>query len=84
MFLQTSCIVIAMMLDIFTGVEKDLDESQAKMENLHELMELQRKMGDRRFDEYCDRVNEKLLKEEVDKSEQDKRTQQLRLDKVSL
>ena len=42
--------------------------------NVVKLMGMQKELGNRRFEDYCDEVNEAILKEEVDKSELLKRT----------
>lgn len=66
-------IVIAMMLDIFTNVETQLDGEEKRLGIVHKLMKLQKKMGAERFERYCDEVNETILRDEVDKSNLKKR-----------
>lgn len=61
-------IVIAMMLDIFTKVETGLDDKEVRLKTVHKLMALEKKMGKARFEQYCDEVNETILRDEVDKS----------------
>lgn len=61
-------IVIAMMLDIFTKVETGLDDEEVRLKTVHKLMALEKKMGKARFEQYCDEVNETILRDEVDKS----------------
>lgn len=66
-------IVIAMMLDIFTNVETQLDSEEKRIGTVHKLMKLQKQMGAQRFERYCDDVNETILRDEVDKSNLKKR-----------
>lgn len=41
-------------------------------------MKMQKQLGNRRFEDFCDEVNEAVMKEEVDRSELVKRTQELK------
>ena len=76
-------IVIAMMLDIFTNVDSELDVEFERRERIYKLMEKQKRMGRERFARFCDEVNEKLCREEVDRVELEKRAHGIRQDKVS-
>ena len=67
-------LVIAMMLEIYTNVESENDIELQRKKNVVKLMGMQKELGNRRFEDYCDEVNEAILKEEVDKSELLKRT----------
>ena len=61
-------IVVAMMLDVFTSVEKELDCEVDRLSNIKKLQAKKAKLGDEdQFKHFCNRVNEKILKEEVEK-----------------
>ena len=66
-------IVIAMMLDVFTNVEKELDKEFADRENIKRLISAQSKMSDDQFRQLCENVNRKLLDEEIQKNELNKK-----------
>jgi hypothetical protein len=62
-------IVVAMMLDVFTSVEKELDCEVDRLSNIKKLQAKKSKLGDAdQFSHFCNRVNEKILKEEVEKN----------------
>ena len=75
-------IVIAMMLDIFTNVEGEMDSEFDRLSNIKALMAKQKELGNDRFDRFCDGVNEDLMREVVDKDELDKRCKAQKLDKA--
>ena len=75
-------IVIAMMLDIFTNVEGEMDSEFDRLSNIKALMAKEKELGNDRFDRFCDGVNEDLMKEVVDKDELDKRCKAQKLDKA--
>jgi|Transcript_9080 hypothetical protein len=66
-------IVIAMMLDVFTSVESDLDKEFGNLENIKKLMAAKGRMSDDQFGHFCDGVNKKILDEEIDKNELNKK-----------
>ena len=66
-------IVIAMMLDVFTNVEKELDKEFADRENIKRLIAAKSKMSDEQFRQLCENVNRKLLDEEIQKNELNKK-----------
>ena len=66
-------IVIAMMLDVFTNVESELDKEFSNLANVKRLMHAKSKMTDARFKEICDTVNQELLEEEIERSNLDKK-----------
>ena len=66
-------IVIAMMLDIFTSVDDELDIEFTRLENIKKLQKMQKQMGDHRFNEYCDQSNESIMRDVIDESELAKR-----------
>ena len=67
-------ILIAMMIDIFCTVTKDMDKDYDRLDNIIKLKTIHHKVGDHCFHEFCDVMNENIMKEEVDKSELLKRT----------
>lgn len=76
-------IVIAMMLDIFCTTDSEVEKEFKRGEYIGRLKAIQKRVGDARFTEYCQDMNHKLMKEEVDASELVKRTHENRQDKVS-
>ncbi len=66
-------IVIAMMLDIFTAVDDELDVEFTRLENIKKLQKMEKQMGQSRFREYCDQANEVVMREVIDSSELAKR-----------
>lgn len=67
-------ILIAMLIDVFCTVDTSLDKEYERLENIKKLQKVHSIVGNRQFTEFCDSVNEKIMKEEVDKSELLKRT----------
>ena len=62
-------IVVAMMLDVFTSVEKELDGEVNRLDNIKKLQANQKSLHDPdQFRHFCNRVNEKMLREEVEKN----------------
>ena len=66
-------IVIAMMLDIFTSVDDELDTEFKRLANIKKLQALQKQMGQQRFNDYADQANQVIMREVVDASELNKR-----------
>jgi len=62
-----------MMLDVFTNVESELDTEFGNLANVKRLMAAKSKMSDARFKEICDRVNQDILEEEIERSNLDKK-----------
>jgi hypothetical protein len=63
-----------MLIDIFCTVDRSVDKEYERLANIKKLQKIYSVVGSRRFNEFCDVVNEKIMKEEVDKSELLKRT----------
>jgi hypothetical protein len=62
-------IVIAMMLDVFTNVESELDKEFGNRDNVKRLIEAKQRMSDDQFKNFCEGVNRKLLDEEIAKND---------------
>ena len=69
-------IVIAMMLEIFTNVSAEQEIEFETTKTIHKLMEHQKRLGEHRFEQVCDEINEDIMREEVNKSKLIKRTQE--------
>lgn len=67
-------IVIAMMLEIFTNVSAEQEIEFETTKTIHKLMEHQKRLGEHRFEQVCDEINEDIMREEVNKSKLIKRT----------
>ncbi len=62
-------IVVAMMLDVFTNVEGELDTEVNRLSNIKKIAAKRKSMPDaEQFRHFCNRVNEKILREEVEKN----------------
>ena len=66
-------IVIAMMLDVFTNVENELDKEFKNLANVKRLMAAQKTMDSSRFKGICDNVNKEILEEEIERNNLDKK-----------
>merc|ERR1712060_969433 len=55
-------IVIAMMLEIFCSVEGNMDTEFGRLQNIKKLRSLEKQVGTNRFREFCDGVNERIMK----------------------
>ena len=75
-------IIIAMMLEIFTNVEQEMDTEFHNLKNIQSLMKTKKQVGDRVFHDMCDSVNEDICKEEVEKSNLFKRYVESKHDKA--
>ena len=62
-------IVIAMMLDVFTNVESELDKEFANLASIKRLQKAQKQLGNGRFEEICQIVNEDILMDEKKKQD---------------
>lgn len=58
-------LVIAMMLEIFTNVSDEQDCEFKKQKNIQTLMEHQKRLGNHRFEQVMDEINEDIMREEV-------------------
>ena len=76
-------IVIAMMLEIFDNVAGEMEEEFKHIANVKDLMKKQSELGNNRFEQLCDEVNEAIMKEEVNNSELCKRSLEKSSKKVS-
>ena len=76
-------IVIAMMLEIFDNVAGEMEDEFKHITNVKNLMKKQSELGNNRFEQLCDEVNEAIMKEEVNNSELCKRSLERSSKKVS-
>lgn len=76
-------LVVAMMLEIFTNVSDEQDAEFDKQKNIHKLIAHQKRLGNHRFEQIMDEVNEDIMREEVNKSTLLKRTQELKYSQAS-
>ena len=76
-------IVIAMMLDIFCTTDSEVEKEFKRGEYISRLQAIQKRVGIARFNEYCQDMNHRLMKEEVDSSELVKRIHDNRQERVS-
>ena len=76
-------IVIAMMLDIFCITDSEVEKKFKRHEYINRLQAIQKRVGYSQFVVYCQEINHRMMKEEVDASELLKRTYQSRLSQVS-
>lgn len=74
-------IVIAIMLELYTNVDGEVEQDFNRLNKVKKLMAMQKKLGDRTFKHYCDEVNEKIMRKEVDKHKLERRASKAQLAK---
>ena len=72
-----------MMLEIFDNVAGEMEDEFKHIANVKNLMKKQKELGNHRFNQLCDDVNEAIMREEVNNSELCKRSLERSSKKVS-
>ena len=62
-------VVVSVILDCYTRCEDETANQFRKLNNIKALMAFKRKLGAPRFEQLCDRVNRRLLMQEIEKNQ---------------